>query len=343
MFRHVFFLVVIFMSCWSTACGEVRKSEGNQADSLLFNIDGAPYDVTLIHGIDEFSADDQRFGVNWAHAIYSEGASGFCLMINVHPSHGIGALTLRPALYPPSDVPWLLLVRCDADMQEAYMPVFDSVINVRESGGDHSRLSISFDSLVMRNACGEQLILTGGEIDVRLLSTQIFPERAFDLLGDQPIAFEESGFGALGGEDTPFTSLYLRFRDEALAEGSLKVEPANLCLHELCTGDEQGMRLYLPTDITSGEYAIDELVDEFSLVDLRSSDPEAINGTLWHYVYSGRVAVTVPEQASGFVTLRVLEPWVFRGVVSEGGQSSWSDTRQVTFDSGMFYIWKPSL
>lgn len=193
---------------------------------------------------------------------------------------------------------------------------------------------------MLRNGCGENLILTEGDIDVRIVTTEVLPDDAFTWMEPDTLVEERRGFSTLDGTSQPFTAVYVGFTENS-SQGSYETDIVNLCNHDSFVGEEQGIKLSIPMSVESGDYVATDLTTDFWLLDLRSQDENAFNGAFWRGIYSGSVSIVRPNQTPGFMTIRIQEPLVFREVIQGGGSVSWGDRHQVTFNSGVFYTWVP--
>ena len=324
-----------------SGCGDVSEATGDYPNRVSFKINGVPYEPELTYGFNDLEVEPKRFTEHWSMMVHAAEEDGYCLTINVQPSQPTGQATLRPTLDAPDDGAFFLMHPCGQfEKEDLFFPLFDSSIELRTIGGPDGRLSVAFDTLVLRNGCGENLILTEGDIDVRIVTTEVLPDDAFTWMEPDTLVEERRGFSTLDGTSQPFTAVYVGFTENS-SQGSYETDIVNLCNHDSFVGEEQGIKLSIPMSVESGDYVATDLTTDFWLLDLRSQDENAFNGAFWRGIYSGSVSIVRPNQTPGFMTIRIQEPLVFREVIQGGGSVSWGDRHQVTFNSGVFYTWVP--
>ena len=195
------------------SCGDDRGSDGNRISLISFDIDGSSYRPDAVYALNDQETIPKRFGAHWAYVIHSSEVDGFCLTINVPSVLSSGIVLVQPVIDPPEAELLLVLHPCSQfDTHQLYLPAVDSTVNVQILDDNSNNLVMTFDSLTLRNGCGDKLTLTDGAIDVHLSVDDDFPDSAFNWAPSETIYPENHAMITLNGPTQAFTAVYSRLK-----------------------------------------------------------------------------------------------------------------------------------
>ncbi len=182
---HFAVILGVFLSA---ACGV--GEEGEQLDRVRFKLDGEPVDISGAF-VQTFVDETKNLGGPNAHLFllaYQQATSperllGKHLEINVTANFGIGEHDVAYTPFPGRNNIWLSY---RTEQIEEQWTAYQGTFMIDQIGGPGERFRARFDEIRLINECGQERLLTEGEINVLIGEENVRPEIESELEKEFP-------------------------------------------------------------------------------------------------------------------------------------------------------------